>query len=389
MEYLAKSLERLGTESAFTILAEAKKLEAQGKPMIHLGLGQPDFKTPKHIVEAAKKALDDGHHGYVLSNGILECRQSVTRKVKKLYNVDIDPERIIIMPGGKPTMYYAIMCYGEPGTEIIHPTPGFPIYESMINYSGAKAVPYDLTEDKDLKFTAEKILSLITDKTRLLVLINPNNPTGSFVEKQEIDKLAEGLKKFPHVSILSDEIYSRLIFDNKEMPTFFNYPELRDRLIVLEGWSKAYSMTGWRLGWSFWPEKLVEHVTRLVINSVSCVNASAQYAGIAALDGSDDSINEMMDKFKARRDLIYQGLNDLPGVECSLPGGAFYAFPNVKGTGMDGSEFCKRAMHEAGVAVVPGTAFGKTAKDYVRFSYAASRDNISQALENIKKMLSK
>ncbi|MDA1166824.1 MAG: aminotransferase class I/II-fold pyridoxal phosphate-dependent enzyme [Proteobacteria bacterium] len=384
---LAKSLERLGTESAFSVLAEAKKLEAQGKPMIHLGLGQPDFKTPKHIVEAAKKALDDGHHGYVLSNGILECRQSVTRKIKKLYNQDIDPERIIIMPGGKPTMHYAIQCFGEPGVEIIHPTPAFPIYESMINYTGSTAVPYDLTEDKDLKFSADKILSLITDKTRLLILINPNNPTGSFVEKTEIDKLAEGLKKFPHVTILSDEIYSRQIFDGKEMPTFFNYPELRDRLIVLEGWSKAYSMTGWRLGWSFWPEELIGHVNKLLINSVSCVNAAAQFAGIAALDGSDDSIHEMMEKFTQRRKLIHEGLNSLPGVECSLPGGAFYAFPKVIGTGMDGSEFCKRAMHEAGVAIVPGSAFGKTSKNYVRFSFAASRDNISQALENIKKML--
>jgi len=384
---LAKALNRLGTESAFSVLAEAKKLEAQGKPMIHLGLGQPDFKTPQHVVDAAKKALDDGHHGYVLSNGIPECRQAVVRKVKKLYNTDIDPERILIMPGGKPTMYYAIMCYGEPGAEIIHPTPAFPIYESMINYSGAKAVPYDLTEDKDLKFTADKILSLITDKTRLLILINPNNPTGSFVERSEIDKLAEGLKKHPHVTILSDEIYSRQVFDGKEMPTFFNYPELRDRLIVLEGWSKAYSMTGWRLGWSFWPEHLVEHVNKLLINSVSCVNAAAQYAGIAALDGPDDSIYEMMKKFTARRDMIHQGLNDLPGVTCSLPGGAFYAFPNVSGTGMSGSEFCKKAMHEAGVAIVPGTAFGQTCQDYVRFSFAASRDNISQALENIKKML--
>jgi len=384
---LAKSLSRLGTESAFSVLAEAKKLEAQGKPMIHLGLGQPDFKTPKHVVDAAKKALDDGHHGYVLSNGILECRQAVTGWIKKRYSAEVDPERIIIMPGGKPTMHYAIQCFGEPGVEIIHPTPAFPIYESMINYTGSTSVPYDLTEDKDLKFSADKILSLITDKTRLLILINPNNPTGSFVEKPEIDKLAEGLKKHPHVTILSDEIYSRQIFDGKEMPTFFNYPELRERLIVLEGWSKAYSMTGWRLGWSFWPENLVEHVNKLLINSVSCVNAAAQFAGIAALDGPDDSINEMMEKFTLRRKLIHEGLNSLPGVECSLPGGAFYAFPKVIGTGMDGSEFCKRAMHEAGVAIVPGTAFGKTCKDYVRFSFAASRDNISNALENIKKML--
>ena len=384
---LAKNLENLGTESAFSVLAEAKALEAKGNPMIHLGLGQPDFKTPKHVVDAAKKALDDGHHGYVMSNGIPECRQAVTRGVKRRYSVDVDFERILIMPGGKPTMSYAIQCFGEPGAEIIHPTPAFPIYESMINYTGSTSVTYDLTEDKDLKFNPEKILSLITDKTRLLILINPNNPTGSFVEKSKIDYLAEGLKKHPHVAILSDEIYSRQIFDNKEMPTFFNYPELRERLIVLEGWSKAYSMTGWRMGWSVWPEKLIPHVTKLAINSFSCVNAPSQFAGIAALDGPDDPIHEMMKKFDQRRKLIHKGLNDLPGVTCSMPGGAFYAFPNVKGTGMNGSEFSKKCMHEAGVAIVPGTAFGKTSIDYVRFSFAASQDNIQKALEKIGKML--
>ena len=384
---LAKNLERLGTETAFTVLAEAKKLEAAGNPMIYLGLGQPDYKTPKHIVDAAKKALDEGHHGYVLSNGILECRRAVTRKIKKLYNKDIDPERVLIMPGGKPTMYYAISCFGDPGAEIIHPTPAFPIYESMINYTGSTAIPYDLTEDKDLKFNAEKILSLINEKTRLLILINPNNPTGSFVEKPEIDKLAEGLKKYPHVVILSDEIYSRQIFDGKEMPTFFNYPELQDRLIVLDGWSKAYAMTGWRMGWSVWPENLVPHVNKLLINSVSCVNAPSQFAGIAALDGPDDSIHMMMKEFDERRKLIHKGLNNLPGVDCSLPGGAFYAFPKVINTGMNGEEFAKKCLHEAGVAIVPGTSFGKTCKDYVRFSFAASKENISNALEKIEKIL--
>ena len=386
---LAKNLDRLGTESAFAILAEAKKLEAQGKKMIHLSLGQPDFKSPQHVVDAAKKAIDDGHHGYVLANGTLECRQAVTRKIKKLYKKDVSPERVMIMPGGKPTMFFAISMIGEPGAEIIYPTPGFPIYESMINYSGAKAIPYDLTKDKDLKFDPEKILSLITEKTRLLVLINPNNPTGSFVEKPAIDFLAEGLKKHPHVAILSDEIYSRQIYDGKQMPTFFNYPDLEDRLIVLDGWSKAYAMTGWRMGWSVWPEKLIPHITKLAINSFSCVNVPSQFAGIAALDGSDDPINQMMVKFDQRRKLIHKLLNDLPGVECSMPGGAFYAFPKVIGTGMDGSEFSKKCMHEAGVAIVPGTAFGATSKDYARFSFAASQDNISQALENIKKMLGK
>ena len=384
---IAANFLRMGTESAFVVLAKAKKLEAEGKEIINLGIGQPDFRTPQHIVEAGKQALEAGHHGYTAANGMIELRTSVCKHVHKMYGATIDPSRVLITPGGKPTMYFAIMLFGEPGSEIIYPEPGFPIYESMINYTGATAVPYDLTEDKDLKFDPEKILSLITDKTRLLVLINPNNPTGSFVEKSKIDFLAEGLKKYPHVAILSDEIYSRQIYDGKEMPTFFNYPELQDRLIVLDGWSKAYSMTGWRMGWSVWPEKLIPHITKLAINSFSCVNAPSQFAGIAALDGPDDPIHQMMEKFDQRRKLIHRGLNDLPGVECSLPGGAFYAFPNVSGTGMNGSEFSKKCMYEAGVAIVPGTAFGKTSIDYVRFSFAASQDNIQKALEKIKKML--
>ena len=385
---LAKNLERLGTESAFKILADAKKLESEGRKIIHLSLGQPDFKSPDHVVKATKKALDDGHHGYVLPNGIIECREAVTRKIKKLYNSDIDPERVIIMPGGKPTMYYAITLFGEPGAEIIYPDPGFPIYESMINYTGAKAVPINMLESNDFSINPEKILSLINKNTRLLILNNPNNPTGAFTDKNKIDQLAEGLKKFPHVAILSDEIYSRQIFDEKKMPTFFNYPELYDRLIVLDGWSKAYSMTGWRLGWSVWPKNLVEHVIKFCVNNHSCVNAAIQYGAIAALDGPDDQINLMMEKFTKRRKLIYDGLNSIKGIECSLPGGAFYAFPNVIGTGMNGQEFTKRCLHEAGVAIVPGTSFGKKAIDYVRFSFAASQYNISQALENIKKMLS-
>ena len=384
---LAKNLERLGTESAFKILAEAKKLEAEGKKIIHLSLGQPDFKSPKHVVEATKKALDDGHHGYVLPNGIIECRKAVTRKIKKLYNADISPERVIIMPGGKPTMYYAITLFGEPGAEIIYPDPGFPIYESMINYTGAKAVPINMLENKDLSINPEKVLSLINEKTRLIIINNPNNPTGAFTEKNKIDQLAEGLKKFPHVAILSDEIYSRQIFDGKKMPTFFDYPFLYDRLIVLDGWSKAYSMTGWRLGWSVWPDKLIDHVVKFCVNNHSCVNAAIQYGAIAALDGPDDQINFMMEKFTKRRKLIFDGLNSINGIECSLPGGAFYAFPNVIGTGMNGKEFAKKCLHEAGVAIVPGTAFGKKAIDYVRFSFAASQDNISQALENIRKIV--
>ena len=385
---LAKNIERLGTESAFKILAEAKKLEAEGKKIIHLSLGQPDFKSPKHVVDATKKALDEGRHGYVLPNGIIECREAVTRKIKKLYNADVDPERVIIMPGGKPTMYYAITLFGEPGAEIIYPDPGFPIYQSMINYTGAKAVPINMLENKDFSINPEKILSLINNNTRLLILNNPNNPTGAFTEENKIDQLAEGLKKFPNVAILSDEIYSRQIFDGKKMSTFFNYPHLYDRLIVLDGWSKAYSMTGWRLGWSVWPEKLVEQVIKFCVNNHSCVNAAIQYGGIAALDGPDDSINFMMEKFTKRRKLIYEGLNDIEGIECVMPGGGFYIFPKVIGAGMNGKDFAKKCLHDAGVAIIPGAAFGTKALDYVRFSFAASQDNISKALENIKKMLS-
>ena len=384
---LVKNLSDLGTETAFKVLAEAKKLEKQGKKIIHLSLGQPDFKTPNHIVDATVKALKDGHHGYVLPNGIPECREAVSRKIKKLYNAKIDPEQIIIMPGGKPTMYYAISLFGEPGSEIIYPDPGFPIYESMINYTGAKAVPINLIENKNFTLDPEKILSLINEKTRLLILNNPTNPMGSFTEKKLIDKLADGLKKHPHVAILSDEIYDRLIFDNKSMPTFFNYPHLYDRLIILNGWSKTYSMTGWRLGWGVWPEKLIEHVIKFCVNNHSCVNAAIQFGGVAALDGNEDAYNEMMKKFSIRRKLIHEGLNSLKGIECSLPGGAFYAFPNIKGTGMKGEEFAKKCLHEAGVAIVPGTAFGKFAENYIRFSFAASRDDISQALDKIKKIL--
>ena len=384
---IAKSVNRLGTEAVYNIFAKTKKLAKEGKKIIDLSLGQSDFKSPKHTVDAAIQALKDGHHGYTLPNGIIECREAVSRKIKSLYNAIIDPERIVIMPGGKPTMHYAISFFGEPDAEIIYPDPGFPIYESMINFTGAKAVPYDMTENKDFSINPDKILSLINKKTRLLILNNPHNPTGSFTEKNVIDKLANGLKNFPDLVILSDEIYDRLIFDNQKIPTLLNYPDLYERLIVLNGWSKTYAMTGWRLGWGIWPEKLIEHVFKFCVNSHSCVNTPAQYGGIAALEGSEDHLNNMMKEFNKRRKLIVEGLRSLKGVECSLPGGSFFVFPNVKKTGMNGEEFTKVCLEKAGVAMIPGTAFGKFATDNVRFNFATSIENISKAIDKIGKIL--
>jgi len=291
------------------------------------------------------------------------------------------------MPGGKPTMHYAISFFGEPGVEIIYPDPGFPIYQSMINYTGAKAVSYNLTNNKGFKIDANKILSLINEKTRLLILNNPHNPTGSFTEKSEIDKLAKGLQNFPNVAILSDEIYGRLIFKNKEFPTLFNYPDLYDRLIVLDGWSKTYAMTGWRLGWGVWPEKLVDHLFKFCVNNHSCVNAAIQYGAISALDGPEDSIHSMVKKFISRKNLMVEGLRKVKGILSNESEAGFFIFPNVKGTGMNGEEFAERCLNEAGVALIPGTAFGKFAVDNVRINFTTSEENISNALEKINNML--
>ena len=384
---IAKNVSRLGTEAVYNIFAKTKELAKQGKNILDLSLGQSDFKSPKHVVDAAIKALKDGHHGYTLPNGIIECREAVSRKIKSLYNANIEPKRIVIMPGGKPTMHYAISFFGELGAEIIYPNPGFPIYESMINYTRAKAVPYNLMEKKDNSIDAEKVLSLINEKTTLLILCNPHNPTGSFTEKKEIDKLAKGLLNFPNIAILSDEIYSRLIFDGKEMPTLLNYPNLYDRLIVLDGWSKTYAMTGWRLGWGVWPESLIEHVFKFCVNNHSCVNAAAQYGAIAALDGPEDHLNSMRNEFAIRRKLIFDGLNSLKGVNCNLPGGSFFIFPDVKNTGMNGEEFFQKCLQDVGVATIPGTAFGKFAVHNVRLNFATSRENISKAIEKIDKIL--
>ena len=384
---IAKSVNKLGTEAVYNIFAKTKKLIKEGKEIIDLSLGQSDFKSPPHAVDATIKALKAGHHGYTLPTGIIECREAVSRKIKSLYNANVDPERIVIMPGGKPTMHYAISFFGEPGSEIIYPDPGFPIYKSMIDFTGAKAVSYNMIENKDFSINPDKILKLINEKTSLLILNNPHNPTGGFTEKKVIDKLADGLKKFPNLVILSDEVYDRLIFDNKKIPSLLNYPDLYERLIVLNGWSKTYAMTGWRLGWGVWPEKLIEHVFKFCVNSHSCVNTPAQYGAIAALDGPENHLDDMMKEFNVRRKLIVKGLENLNGIKCSMPGGSFFVFPNVEETGMNGEEFTNKCLHEIGVAMIPGTAFGKFATHNVRLNFATSQENISKAIEKMDKLL--
>jgi aspartate/methionine/tyrosine aminotransferase len=384
---LAAAMGRLGTESAFEVLARAKALEAQGRSIINLGIGQPDFPTPEHIVEAAIKALKDGHHGYTPANGIPELRQAVAADIDRRLAVAVDPDDVVIVPGGKVTMFFAVLCFGEPGAEIIYPNPGFPIYESIIAYSGATPVAVPLLERNGFAFSAEDVLSRITPATRLIILNTPANPTGGVTPRAEVDKLAAGLARHPQVAVMSDEIYSQMLFDGREHASLLHYPELRDRLIMLDGWSKTYAMTGWRLGYAVWPRELVESVTRLAINCHSCVNAPAQYAGIAALTGPQQPVRHMVAAFEARRRVVIKELNALPGVSCVEPGGAFYAFPNITGTGISAKELETRLLEEAGVASVAGTSFGAHGEGFLRISYANSVDNIREAMGRIRAWL--
>ncbi|MGE0253983.1 MAG: pyridoxal phosphate-dependent aminotransferase [Alphaproteobacteria bacterium] len=380
MLQLSSGMSRLGTESAFEVLARAEELRRQGRDIINLGIGQPDFKTPPHVVEAAIKALRDGHHGYTPAPGIVALREAVAADIHRTRGVTVDPDNVVCVPGGKVTMFFAILMFGEPGAEILYPNPGFPIYESVINFTGAKAVPMPLLEERDFSFDAEQVLSLITPRTRLLILNTPANPTGGAVPRAEMDKLVAGLLKHPQVAVMTDEIYGQMTYDGHEHVSLFAYEELRDRLILLDGWSKTYAMTGWRMGYSVWPKALVEHATRLAINCHSCVNASAQFAGIAALQGPQDSVHEMVRAFDERRKVIVAGLNAIPGFSCRIPVGAFYAFPNIKGTGLDSRAVQNRLLDQAGVATVAGTAFGHLGEGYIRFSYANSVENIRLAL---------
>ncbi|MEO9340666.1 pyridoxal phosphate-dependent aminotransferase [Mesorhizobium sp. SB112] len=382
------AFDRMGEENAFAVLARATALAEKGRDIVNLGIGQPDFKTPEHIVEAAIKALRDGHHGYTPATGLLATREAVARRTLSLTGVEISPDTVMIMPGGKPTMYAAIVMFGEPGAEILYPDPGFPIYRSMIEFTGAKPIPVPIREENGFAFSAEETLSLITPKTRLLILNSPANPTGGVTPKSEIEKLVKGLAAHPHVAIMSDEIYDVMTYDGEKHCSLLTFPEIRDRLIVLNGWSKTWAMTGWRMGWSIWPNgpesgNLYDKVRKLAVNCWSCVNAPSQYAGIAAIDGPQDAVATMMAAFDRRRKLVVKGLNALPGISCATPKGAFYAFPNISETGWKAKKLASALLEDAGVALIGGPDFGILGEGYIRVSYANSEENIQRALGRI------
>jgi len=382
------AFDRIGEENAFAVLARANALAAQGRDIINLGIGQPDFRTPDFIVEAAIKALRDGHHGYTPAVGIPPLREAVAADLYKRFKVEVSPDSVMIMPGGKPTMFMSILMFGEPGVEIMYPDPGFPIYRSMIEFTGAKPVPVPIREENGFAFSAEETLKLITPKTRLLILNSPANPTGGVTPKSEVDKLVTGLAQWPDVVIMSDEIYDHMVYDGEVHVCLLSYPEIRDRLILLNGWSKTYAMTGWRLGYAVWPGKLYDYARKLAVNLHSCVNASAQYAGLAALKGPQDEVYKMVAEFDKRRKVVVDGLNKLPGVACATPKGAFYAFPNIKRTGWKAKALASALLEDAGVAIIGGPDFGILGEGYVRLSYANSTENILKALGRMGEFLS-
>jgi aspartate aminotransferase len=381
------AFDRLGDENAFSVLARATELAAQGRDIINLGIGQPDFRTPDHVVEAGIKALRDGHHGYTPATGIKPLREAVAASLHKRYGVSVSPDEVMILPGGKPTMYMSILMFGEPGTEILYPDPGFPIYRSMIEYTGAKPIPVPIREGNNFAFSAEETLRLITPRTRLLILNSPANPTGGVTPEAEVDKLVAGLEQCPDVAVMSDEIYDHMVYDGESHVCLLGYPSIRDRLILLNGWSKTYAMTGWRLGYAVWPGKLYDHARKLAVNLYSCVNAATQWAGLAALTGPQDDVIRMTAEFDRRRKVVVAGLNKLPGISCATPKGAFYAFPNIKRTGWQAKPLASSLLEEAGVALIGGPDFGILGEGYLRLSYANSTENILRALDRMGEFL--
>jgi aspartate/methionine/tyrosine aminotransferase len=376
----AASIDRLNSESALAVLGRAAELEAEGRSIVNLGIGQPDFKTADHIVEAAVKALRDGHHGYTPAGGIAALREAVARDLQRRLGAEVDPDLVMVVPGGKVTGSFAILMFGEPGVEILCPDPGFPPYRS---------IPVPHREENGFAFSAAEVLARITPRTRLIILNSPSNPTGGVTPREEVERLVAGLEAYPDVAVVSDEIYGRMTYGNAQHVSLLSFEGIRDRLILLDGWSKTYAMTGWRLGYGVWPRSLIERAHRLSINFHSCVNAAAQHAGIVALDGPQDAVEEMVAAFARRRDLLVDALNGLPGVSCLVPGGAFYVFPNISGTGLDDKLLADRLLEEAGVAVLAGRDFGAEGRGYLRLSYANSEENIEEAIrqENIEEAI--
>ena len=384
---LADRLKTLQPSPTLAMQARAKAMRAQGIDVSSFGAGEPDFDTPRRIKDAAIQAMEAGQTKYTEVGGIPELRAAVAADLLRRHAVEVSPDRILVVPGGKVTMFFAIMIFGEPGTEILYPNPGFPIYESVIRFSGATPVPIPLSETADFSFSADEVLDKITPRTRLIIINSPANPTGGVVPRYELDGLVAGLERHPQVAVLSDEIYGEILYDGAAHTSLLRYPSIRDRLILLDGWSKTYAMTGWRLGYGVWPEALLGHAERLAINCHSCVNAAAQYAGIAALTGPREPVHRMVAAFAERREMIVAGLNGLPGFGCIRPGGAFYTFPNITGTGLDARTLQGKLLENTGVATIAGTSFGEYGEGYLRFSYANSREAIEEAIARIRKFL--
>jgi aspartate/methionine/tyrosine aminotransferase len=383
---VAERMSLLGTESAFEVLAKAKALEAQGKDIIHLEIGEPDFETPQHIKDAAVQALQDGFTHYVPTPGIPEVRQAVARNVGERRGMDVDWQRVIITPGAKPIMFFTLLALAEPGAEVIYPDPGFPIYESMVKFCGAKAVPMPLRGELNYHPDLDEFATLVNKNTRLVILNSPHNPCGSVLSREEIERIAAIVREQSDAYILTDEVYKDLLYTGEHV-SIATMPGMADRTIILDGLSKSYAMTGWRLGYGVFPEPLVEHITKLAVNSVSCANAFSQMAMIAALEGPQDSVSAMREEFMKRRDVVVEGLRSIPGITCPMPEGAFYAFPSIKGTGLTSMEFETKALQEAGVAALSGSAFGGFGDGYVRLSYANSVENLQKAIERLRGMV--
>jgi aspartate/methionine/tyrosine aminotransferase len=382
---LAERMSRIGVESAFDVLVKARALEAQGRSVVHLEIGEPDFPTPAHIVEAAKKALDDGYTHYGPTQGLPELRETIAGYVSRTRGIQVGPEHVSVVPGGKPIIFFPMLALLEPGDEVIYPNPGFPIYESMINFLGAKPVAMPLEESRGFSFDLNRFESLLSPRTKMVILNSPQNPTGGAIPKEDIAALA-GMLRDRDLVVLSDEIYSRIYYGSEAPASIASYPGMLEKTIILDGFSKTYAMTGWRMGYGVMPTWLVDAVNKLMVNSNSCTASFTQRAGIAALTGPQDCVEQMVAEFRRRRDAICGGLNDVPGFRCAIPGGAFYAFANVTGTGMPSKELADFLLYEAGVSCLNGGAFGQYGDGYIRFSYANSLANLNEAVARIRKV---